>query len=193
VVIRASSGASEAADEYPIMDWIKGTLTAEGMKLEKYTVTYIGTMGAYFVLAKDETKPANLQDYGVRLLEEKHKTYTTIFQTQTEAMFSQEKAQCIVRDEEPEGDYPEGTRWLDTNSNPIVLREYDGDSWEIISAAVSAEEQDELENYQRYIDKCEQVMKEHPEYEVPYPTYYAKELELLKSDAKVTQYHIFED
>jgi hypothetical protein len=47
--------------------------------------------------------------------------------------------------------------------------------------------------YQRYIDKCEQVMKEHPEYEVPYPTYYAKELELLKSDAKVTQYHIFED
>ena len=24
-------------------------------------------------------------------------------------------------------------------------------------------------------------------------TYYAKELELLKSDAKVTQYHIFED
>ena len=81
-------------------------------------------MGAYFVLAKDETQPQNIQDYGVRMLEEKHKTYTTLFQTQTEAMFSQEKAQCIVQDSEPEGDYSDGTRWLDTNSNPVVLKEY---------------------------------------------------------------------
>lgn len=158
IVVKASSGVSEAPDEYPIIDWIKNSLTAEKMDLVGYKVIYIGTMGAYFVLAKDETIPENLQDYGVRLLEEKHKTYTTIFQTQTEAMFSQEKAQCIVQDEEPEGDYKKGTRWLDTNSNPIVLKEYNGTTWTTINAAVSDEDQKDYENYQRYIDNYEKLV-----------------------------------
>jgi hypothetical protein len=73
-------------------------------------------------------------------------------------MFSQEKAQCIVQDEQPEGDYKEGTRWLDTNSNPVVLKEYDGDSWEIISAAVSETDQKDYENYQRYIDNYNKLV-----------------------------------
>ena len=158
VVTKASSGTSEASDEYPIIDWIKGALTAETMDLEGYKITYIGTMGAYFVLAKDETIPDNLQGYGVRLLEEKHKTYTTIFQTQTEAMFSQEKAQCIVQDDQPEGDYKEGTRWLDTNSNPIVLKEYNGTTWATISASVSQTDQTNYENYQRYIDNYNKLV-----------------------------------
>ena len=158
VVVKASSGVSEAPDEYPIIDWIKSTLTADKMGLNDYKVTYIGTMGAYFVLAKDEAIPDNLQDYGVRLLEEKHKTYTTIFQAQTEAMFSQEKAQCIVQDEEPEGDYKEGTRWLDTNSNPIILKEYNGTNWVTISASVSQTDKADYENYQRYIDNYEKLV-----------------------------------
>ena len=158
VVVRASSGVSEAPDEYPIIDWIKSILTADQMGLEGYKITYIGTMGAYFVLAKDETIPDNLQDYGVRLLEEKHKTYTTIFQTQTEAMFSKEKAQCIVQDEQPEGDYKEGTRWLDTNSNPVVLKEYNGTNWVTISASVSQTDQADYENYQRYIDNYDKLV-----------------------------------
>ena len=158
IVVKASSGVSEAPDEYPIIDWIKSTLTAEKMDLNGYKITYIGTMGAYFVLAKDETIPDNLQDYGVRLLEEKHKTYTTIFQTQTEAMFSQEKAQCIVQDEQPEGDYKDGTRWLDTNSNPVVLKEYNGTAWVIVSASVPQTEQADYENYQRYIDNYEKLV-----------------------------------
>lgn len=158
IVVRASNGTLEAPDEYAIQRWIKDELTAEEMDLEGYKVTYIGTMGAYFVLAKDESNPDNLQDYGVRLLEEKHKTYTTIFQTQTEAMLSQEKAQCIVQDEQPEGDYKEGTRWLDTNSNPVVLKEYDGDGWEVISATVSDTDQKDYENYQRYIDNYNKLV-----------------------------------
>ena len=176
VVVKASSGVSEAADEYPIIDWIKDELTAEKMGFIQYKeggnpvrddkgnvipnhkITYIGTMGAYFVLAKDETIPVNLQDYGVKLLEEKHKTYTTIFQTQTEAMFSQEKAQCIVQDEEPVGDYQEGTRWLDTNSNPAVLREYNGSNWIAINATVPEADRADYENYQRYIDNYEKLV-----------------------------------
>ena len=158
IVVKASSGVSEAPDEYPIIDWIKSALTAEKMDLKGYKVTHIGTMGAYFVLAKDETIPENLQDYGVRLLEEKHKTYTTIFQTQTEAMFSQEKSQCIVQDEQPEGDYKDGTRWLDTNSNPVVLKEYKGNGWATISAYVPEADRKNYENYQRYIDNYEKLI-----------------------------------
>ena len=158
VVVKASSGVSEAPDEYPIIEWIQSTLTSQRMDLEGYKITYIGTMGAYFVLAKDETVQENLQDYGVNLLEEKHKTYTTIFQTQTEAMFSQEKSQCIVQDEEPEGDYKDGTRWLDTNSNPIVLKEYKNDDWITVSASVSPTNQDNYENYQRYIDNYNKLV-----------------------------------
>ena len=158
VVVKASSGISEEPDDYPIIDWIKSKLTSKQMGLDGYKITYIGTMGAYFVLAKDETISENLQDYGVRMLEEKHKTYTTIFQTQTEAMFSKEKAQCIVQDEEPEGDYKNGTRWLDTNSNPVVLKEYNGSSWSTISASVSETDQKDYENYQRYIDNYEKLV-----------------------------------
>ena len=158
VVVKASSGISEEPDPYPILRWVKDELTAETMDLEGYKITYIGTMGAYFVLAKDETVPENLQDYGVRMLEEKHKTYTTLFQTQTEAMFSQEKSQCIAQDIEPEGDYADGTRWLDTDSNPVVLKEYNGTSWVTINASMSEEDQKGYANYQRYIDNYEKLI-----------------------------------
>ena len=158
VVIKASSGIEEAAKEYGIGRWVKGELTAKEMGLEGYTVQYIGVLGAYFVLAKDETQEATLEEYGVNLLKEKHQTYTTIFQAQTEAMFSQEKYQCVVQNEEPDGDYDAGTRWLDTNSSPVVLKEYDGDDWKEISAKVSEVDQANYENYQRYIDNYEKMV-----------------------------------
>lgn len=158
VVVKASSGVSEAPDIYPIMRWIKDELTAKEMGLEGYKVIDIGTMGAYFVLAKDESLSENLQDYGIRMLEEKHKTYTTLFQTQTEEMLSQEKSQCIVQDLEPEGDYAAGTRWLDTDSNPVALKEYNGTDWVTISASVSPDDQKNYEKYQRYIDNYEKLV-----------------------------------
>lgn len=158
VVVNASTGISEAADEYTVNQWIQGTLTAEKMDLEGFTVTYIGTMGAYFVLAKDETEEANLEEYGVNLLKEKHDTYVTIFQTQTEAMFSQEKYQCIAQDDEPDGDYDVGTRWLDTNSNPVALKEYNGSKWVSINAEMSKVDQKNYENYQRYIDNYNKMI-----------------------------------
>lgn len=159
IIVSGTHGTSEAPDEYSMSDWLKGTLTSEFMDLNGYNVTYIGTMGAYFVLAKDEKKTENLQDYGVNLLKEKHEIYTSIFQTQTEAMFSQEKYQCIVQDEEPDGDYKDGTRWLDTNSVPVVLKAYNSSthSWTEISASLSEEDQKEYENYQRYMDNYDKL------------------------------------
>ena len=158
VVMSATSGIAEKAKEYTVSQWVKGELTAKFMGLDGYSVQYIGTMGAYFVLAKDETQEATLEEYGVNLLKEKHETYVTIFQTQTEAMFSQEKYQCIVQNEEPDGDYEVGTRWLDTNSSPVVLKEYNGTQWTTISAEVQESDQANYENYQRYIDNYEKMV-----------------------------------
>lgn len=181
LIVRASSGTPEAAKTYSAQEWISGELTAEKMGFIKYgdggnpvrdkdgntipdyTVTYIGTMGAYFVLAKDERRKENLQDYGIKMLEEKHKTYTKIFQTQTEAMYSQDKYQCIVQDDQPEGNYYSGTKWLDTNSNPPMLYEYSEStqSWVALSGPedeVTAEDKYNYENYQRYIDNYNKLI-----------------------------------
>ena len=177
----AQSGITSDAKTYSMRDWISGKLTAEYMRLVEYspddiskenpiypTVQYIGTMGAYFVLAKDELIVNDdglleiSQDYlnscGVNLLKEKHQTYTTIFQTQTEAMFSQEKYQCMAQKTEPRGSFSVGTRWLDTDSIPVVLKEYDGYTWKKIPAAMSEDEQKNYENYQRYIDNYEKIV-----------------------------------
>lgn len=167
VVIRASSGVSEDADHYTMTEWINSELTAEKMGLTQYSVTYIGTMGAYFVLAKDEVVVTDTgilevsEDYlkacGVNLLKEKHQIYTSLFQTQTEAMFSQEKYQCIVQDEQPEGDYKNGTRWLDTNSSNGQLYEFNSTTQKWVpltgvGATASKDDKYNYENYQRYLD-----------------------------------------
>ena len=124
IIVSASTGLSGSPYTRTLKQWVNGLLTAEQMSLTGYKVQSIGIMGAYFVLAKDETIKVNLQDYGVKLLQEKQDVYTTIFQTQTEAMFSQEKYQCTAGDEAPTGDIAEGTRWLDTDSSPVKLYEY---------------------------------------------------------------------
>ncbi|MEE1084300.1 MAG: hypothetical protein UH850_11305 [Paludibacteraceae bacterium] len=167
IVVRASHGTPEDADPYTMRAWINGELTAEKMNLSQYDVTYIGTMGAYFVLAKDEVVVTDTgilevsEDYlkscGVNLLKEKHKIYTSLFQTQTEAMFSQEKYQCIVQDEQPEGDYKNGTRWLDTNSSNGQLYEFNSTTqkWVPLTGAGATASKDDkynYENYQRYLD-----------------------------------------
>ena len=160
LIVRASSGTSEAAKNRDLSDWINGDLRVgntgnDGMAfLDGFKITYIGIMGAYFVLAKDEREPEVLEEYGVNLLREKHDTYVSIFQTQTEAMFSQQKYQCIVQNEQPVGEYDDKTRWLDTNSSPVQLKEYNKESntWNTVSADVSEEDRKDYENYQRYLD-----------------------------------------
>lgn len=197
VIYRASNGVSGDDHTYTLDDWLAGKLTAEEMGFIKYenggnpvrdddgntipdyTVSYIGTMGAYFVLAKDEVIVGDdgalqishdyLDSCGVNLLKEKHDVYTKLFQTQTEAMFSQEKYQCIIQDEQPVGTYKAGTRWLDSDDPNATLYEYKAaDSstnpptnagWrQIINMETQLPESptdDELynyENYQRYLD-----------------------------------------
>jgi hypothetical protein len=162
VVVRAETGIDEAASYWNMSDpsnsftdWVKGNLTAEAMGLgnnpgtadavETYTISYIGTMGAYFVLAENEFEMANgelvlskdyLRRYGVNLLKEKHGVYTKIFQTQTEAMFSQDGYQCTAGEEPPQGNIPNNTVWLDSDSSPVGLYKYDAENYEMATSYV---------------------------------------------------------
>ena len=143
--------------------WLKGMITIDNpegvvpINLKDYNVSYIGTMGAYFVLAKDEKEEANLEDYGVMLLREKRDTYTALFQTQTENMYSQDKHQCTVSDTEPSTDgMPNGTRWLDTSGDKVVLKIYQDGLWK--ESSVNTEDQYNYENYQRYIDNYDKLV-----------------------------------
>ena len=171
VIVNATSGlesASTSASEPTLRQWVTGTTTVDntgsgGMSnLQGFKVASIGTMGAYFVLAKDEKVKENIEDYGINLLKEKQKTYTTIFQTQTEAMYSQEKYQCTASDNAPPEPVSEGTRWFDTDSNPPTLYKRTGaDSTEAFNQRWISIETDansaDLENYQRYIDNYEKL------------------------------------
>jgi hypothetical protein len=171
VIIYAQSGIKYTSTDESLCtmeEWIRGELTANHKKinLKDYTIQSIGTMGAYFVLTKDETQEATLKEYGVNLLKEKHKTYTTIFQAQTEAMFSQEKYQCIAQSTQPDGDFDVGTRWLKTNSSPVELYQYvekrdnNGEIikvWDIFDGNVDNNTAINYENYQRYIDNYEKL------------------------------------
>ena len=170
IILRASSGLSDEPKRYTLSEWVSGQLTANYMSDDdtklvddggkpNHTVASIGTIGAYFCLAKDETSPEVLEDYGINLLKEKHAEYTSVFQAQTEAMFSNQNYQCVVQDEAPAGNIATGVRWLDTNSSPVVLRQYDPDrGWVVINEEVSETERGEYENYQRYIDNYQKLV-----------------------------------
>ena len=172
LIVRASTGVEETAKIHELSDWINGDLrinnTAnDGMSyLEGFQINYIGIMGAYFVLAKDEREEATLDEYGVNLLREKHDTYVTIFQTQTEAMYSQQKYQCIAQNEQPSTNYDLNTKWLDTNSSPVKLYKLveateDGVSvkkWEDTLATISSEDEKGMKDYQRYLDNYNKMV-----------------------------------
>ena len=170
LIVSASTGTEEMIHE--LSDWINGDLrinnkASDGMSyLEGFKVDYIGIMGAYFVLAKDEREESTLDEYGINLLREKHNTYVTIFQTQTEAMYSQQKYQCIARNEEPSTNYDLNTKWLDTNSSPVKLYKLveatvDGvvvKRWENTLVTVSSEEEKGMKDYQRYLDNYNKMV-----------------------------------
>ncbi len=156
VFVNASNGVPQEPDIYDLSEWINGTLTDKKLGLEKYTITSIGIMGAYLVLAKDESDKSVLEDYGINQLQEKYDAYVKVFLTQTEAMLNKEGKNCILSDENPGTGYKVGDRWLDTNSKPAALHEYDGTSWKNISA--ENDKQIDAENYARYIDNYEKMV-----------------------------------
>lgn len=146
-VVDSGTGLTLRPSTYTLEQWVRGDLNASKLGFEGFTVSAIGTLGAYFCLTKDETKQENLQDYGVRLLREKRETYMAIFQAQTEQMFSQEKYQCVAMDVAPIGAIVNGTRWLDTSTTK--LHEYHDGNWIEVDLEADASN---YENYQRYID-----------------------------------------
>ena len=157
----AATGTSNTIS-FTLKEWIEGRLKADydGMNLKGFKIKSIGTLGAYFCLARDEVEKTNLEDYGIKLLQEKQDTYTKIFIAQTEGYMNKEGSQCIASDEKPTGDdYAEGTRWLDTDGvrildkdtdnerNVLPLYIWDGEEWDEYNPT---EEDPDIENYARF-------------------------------------------
>lgn len=173
-IYNAEAGINGAEVKRSLDGWLRGYLTVNNndtaytmKQLKGYKISYIGIMGSYLCLAKQETQNIGngvyvpteyLRSYGVKLLEEKHRVYTTIFQTQTEALFSKDKYQCVVSDDQPLGEFPNGTRWLDSNSTPAQLYSYVWNDntkqgyWQKIDGTLSPEDKGGYEDYERYLD-----------------------------------------
>ena len=159
----ASSGLSETT-QHSLMQWIKGELTAEVLKLvdkknnkPNFKVKLIGTLGAYLCIARDETIKVNVEDYGIRLLQEKQDTYTKIFITQTEGYMSKEGARCVAMDTPPKG-ASVGDKWLDTSSEKAEVKIWDGQDWKFPSDNTNENQNPfDLENYTRFLDNYEKL------------------------------------
>jgi hypothetical protein len=186
VVVRNKTGLTDVPVERPIIDWLRGNLTAQtfGMIAQDkndnnkwfpdFTVKGIGTMGAYLVISKNEYVYINddwvpskdyLRNYGVKLLQEKADVYLKIFQTQTEAVYQDEGYQCIAQDAEPNGgNVAIGTRWFKTNGKPPVLYVRNGESDSAIDWLSRWDEitrdvnPADYENYQRYMDNFNKLV-----------------------------------
>lgn len=183
VVVRNNTGLTDKPFERSIEQWLKGNITADAIGLvvtdeetgrttPDFTVRAIGTMGAYFVISKNEYVYINddwtpsrdyLRKYGVMLLQEKADTYLKIFQTQTEAMYQDEGYQCIAQDTEPHGgNVSEGTRWFKTNGKPPTLYRRNAvastvwtDRWDVITEDADPAN---YKNYQRYMDNFNKMV-----------------------------------
>ena len=147
----ASTGVSNTR-RFSLTDWVNGDLTADIMKLSGFKIKSIGTLGAYFCLLRDETKKEELEDYGIRLLQEKQDTYTKIFIAQTEGYMNEEGSQCVTSNEEPIGDeYPIGTKWLDTNNTnadgSLIMKHRTNQGWETYTP-----DDNDYENYARFYE-----------------------------------------
>ena len=144
--------------EYTLADWVSGKLTAEELGLSGFKVKSIGILGAYLCLAKDETVEANIEEYGIKLLEEKKMTYTKIFVTQTEGYMSQEGSQCVVSPNEPTGEISNGTKWLDSNNTEkdgtLIIKEYINGVWVAYSPEENAAD---YENYYRFYENYQKL------------------------------------
>lgn len=152
-IVNATSGAISIED-YDLIKWVEEQLTANYMQLGGFKIKSIGTLGAYLCSVKDETVKENIEDYGIKLLQEKQSVYTKIFIAQTEGYMSKEDYQCLASDERPVGTIAEGTRWLDTDSENADIYIYKGGEWVTYDAA---QNQSDFENYARFIENYQKL------------------------------------
>lgn len=155
-ITNATTGVISSV-ECSLRQWVEEEITASYLGLDNYTIKSIGTLGAYLCLMKDETKKENIEDYGIRLLKEKQSVYTKIFIAQTEGYYSKEGNQCVASDTQPTGEVADGTKWLDTDSSPLMLYIYKNSSWTEYDPTVNNENQSDYENYARYIENYEKL------------------------------------
>ena len=163
-VVRTLTNATTGyinTERFTLKEWVSGNLTADYMSLKDFTVKSIGTLGAYLCLAKDERIKTNIENYGIRLLEEKQDIYSSIFITQTEGYMSQEGSQCVAMDTEPTGSITVGSKWLNTSDKNATVYVYVGTGgdyyegrWNVYSTGDNSAD---FENYTRFSDNYKKL------------------------------------
>lgn len=170
-VVRTLTNATTGyinTEKFTLKEWVEGSLTADyvaingrKMSLKDFTVKSIGTLGAYLCLAKNEKIKDNVEDYGIKLLEEKQNTYTSIFIAQTEGYMSKEGSQCVASDTEPTGRITVGDKWLNTKDKNATVYVYvgtDGEHyegrWNVYSTGDNSAD---FENYTRFLDNYDKL------------------------------------
>lgn len=158
-------------DRCTLSDWLSGNITAKKLGLvddagkPTFIVSQIGTLGAYFCLTEvDAAKEDNIKDFGVNQLKEMKLVYATLFQVQTESMYSQEGYQCVVSAAEPE-EPPDGTIWLDFDEQDVnkAVKKYVVNkgigSWKVVSDTIGRSNMYLYQKYKDNLDKFKTVQK----------------------------------
>lgn len=154
------------AIEKPLSDWLRGDITASALGLTSesgkanFIVAQIGTLGAYLCLTQvDATKEENIEDFGINQLKEMKLVYATLFQVQTEAMYSQEGYQCVVSSNKPS--YPtSGDIWMNYTNGSVYKYVVNKGKGEWLQ--LSEDETKRVYSYQKYkdnLDKFKTVQK----------------------------------
>lgn len=146
---------------YTIEEWVRGeiSIASKAAALNGYSISYIGTLGAFFCIAKDETKPATLQEYGLNLLMTERKKYQTVQSVQvsgglaeTSNRFDDDDFERMMS--ETPHSYPgQGVLWLDRSTTPSTILVYKNGSWVVPTSASDIRyAPKDYENFIRYLD-----------------------------------------
>lgn len=160
VITDADAGETKTLD-YSLRDWVTGKLSTSELLsfLEGYTVSYIGTLGAFFCIAKDETKQATLSEYGLGLLQAERKKYTAVQSVQVSGGLAETSISFTENDFtrmmalEPPSSPVNGTLWLDRAEEPSTIKAYKNGSWIVPQSSSDIKyEPTDYENFVRYLD-----------------------------------------
>ena len=120
---------------------------------------YIGTLGAFFCLTKDETKPETLDEYGLNLLKSEEQKYAKVQSVQVAGGLAETKNSFDPDDFSnmmaftPPSSPRTGVLWLDRSSTPSQIKAYQNGSWIVPESADDIiYRPTDYENFIRYLD-----------------------------------------
>ena len=161
LTITDANNATVQVADYSLEEWILGEISVSNKAsvLTGYQVRYIGTLGAFFCLTKDETKPETLDEYGLNLLKSEEQKYAKVQSVQVAGGLAETKNSFDADDFNnmmaltPPSSPRTGVLWLDRSSTPSQIKAYQNGSWIVPESADDITYRPtDYENFIRYLD-----------------------------------------